>query len=150
MIVKASWPDILEVCLNLREDDFLEVMATRWTNDPYDFAADIARAPGGKFAVIHNEKPVCILGVATSTPGVGQGWLVGTTEIGLAGVEVAKAAKKIISTLFENDVHRIQAYSASFHTQAHKWLELIGFKKESVMKSFGKDGTDFYCYAITK
>lgn len=150
MIVKASFPDIIEVCINLREDDLAEVMSTRWNNDPFELAADLYRSPGGKFAVIHDDNPVCILGVATSTPGVGQGWLVGTDQIGLAGVEVAKAAKRIIATLFENDVHRIQCYSASFHTQAHKWLELIGFQKESVMKSFGKDGTDFYCYAITK
>lgn len=150
MIVKATWPDIIEVCLNLREDDLAEVMATRWTNDLYDLASDFAHTPGGKFAVIHDDKPVCIFGVATRTPGVGQGWLVGTDDIGKAGVEVAHACRKVIRGLFNADVHRIQAYSASFHTHAHQWLELIGFKRESVMHKFGKDGSDFYCYAVTK
>lgn len=150
MIIKATWPDIIEVCLNLRQDDLDEVMLTRWTSDPYDLASDFAHTQGGKFAVIHNDKPVCIFGVSPRTPGVSQGWLVGTDDIGLAGVEVAHACKKVIKSLFNADVHRIQAFSASFHTQAHEWLELIGFKKESVMKSFGKDGSDFYCYAVTK
>lgn len=150
MIVKAKWPDILEVCLNLRQDDFDEVMATRWTDDPYDLASDFAHAPGGKFAVIHNDKAVCIFGVSPRTPGVSQGWLVGTNEIGKHGVEVAHACKKVIRGLFDADVHRIQAYSAAFHHQAHEWLEMIGFKRESTLSKFGKDGSDFYCYAITK
>lgn len=150
MIVKATWPDILEVCLNLREDDLREVMLTRWTDSPYDLAADFARCPGGKFAVIHNDKAVCVFGVTAALPGVGQGWLVGTDDIGKCGVEVARAAKKTIATLFNTGVHRVQAYSADFHTQAHQWLELVGFKRESVMRSFGKDGSDFYCYTVTK
>jgi RimJ/RimL family protein N-acetyltransferase len=150
MIVKATWPDILEVCLNIRKDDFDEVMATRWTDDCYDLAASFAQAPGGKFAVIHEDKAVGIFGVSPRTPGVGQGWLVGTEDIGKAGVEVAHACKKVIRTLFDTDVHRIQAYSAAFHHQAHEWLELIGFHRESTMKHFGKDGSDFYCYAVCK
>ena len=150
MIVKATWPDILEVCLNLRADDLTEAMLTRWTDCPYELAADLAQVPGGKFAVIHDDKPVCVFGVATRGPGLGQGWLVGTDEIGKAGVEVAHACKKIIKSLFDNDVNRIQAYSADFHEQAHQWLEMIGFQRESVMKSYGKDGSDFYCYAVTR
>jgi RimJ/RimL family protein N-acetyltransferase len=150
MIVKATWPDILEVCLNLRKEDYDEVMLTRWTESEYDLASDFAHSPGGKFAVIYNDKPVCIFGVSPRTPGVNQGWLVGTDEIGKAGVEVAHACKKVIKTAFDNEVHRIHAYSSEFHHQAHEWLELIGFKRESTMKSFGKDGSDFYCYAVTK
>lgn len=150
MIVKASWPDIIEVCLNLRADDLAEVMATRWTNDQYDLASDLAHTPGGKFAVIQDDKPVCIFGVSPRTPGVGQGWLVGTDDIGKSGIEVAHACKKVIRTLFDTDVHRVQAFSAAFHTQAHEWLELIGFRRESTLSKFGKDGSDFYCYAVTK
>lgn len=150
MIVKAAWPDILEVCLNLRADDLAEVMATRWNNCPYELASDFAHYPGGKFAVIHDDKPVCLFGVAPRSPGVGQGWLVGTDDIGRAGVEVAHACKKVIATLFDTDVHRIQAYSAAFHTQAHEWLGMIGFERESTMKHYGKGGEDFYCYAICK
>lgn len=150
MIVKATPEDIEEVCRNIRDDDFREVIATRWTDSIDDLIASFVSAPGGKFAVIHDDRAVGIFGVCPVTPGVGQGWLVGTPEIGLCGVEVAHACKKVIRTLFSLDTHRVQAYSASFHSQAHEWLELIGFKRESTMRQFGKDGSDFYCYAVTR
>lgn len=150
MIVKATPEDIAEVCRNLREDDYREVMATRWSDSIDDLIASFVSAPGGKFAVIHDDRAVGIFGVCPVTPGVGQGWLVGTPEIGLCGVEVAHACKKVIRTLLSLDTHRIQAYSASFHEQAHEWLELIGFQRESTMRQFGKDGSDFYCYAVTR
>lgn len=150
MIVKATREDIEQVCRNLRADDLREVMATRWTDSIDDLICSFCATPGGKFAVIHDDRAVCIFGVSAALPGVGQGWLVGTDEIGLCGVEIAHACKKVISTLFENGVHRIQAFSADFHTQAHEWLELIGFKKESTMKSFGKNGEDYYCFAVCK
>lgn len=150
MIVKATWPDIIEVCTNLRDDDLREVLLTRWTNDVYDFAASLATARGGKFAAIHQDKAVCVFGVVPVTPGVGQAWLVGTNDTGKCSVAIATAAKECIAALFDTDVHRIQAYSAAFHTQAHEWLEVIGFHRESTIKGLGKDGSDFYCYAICK
>lgn len=150
MIVKATPEDIIEVCHNLRADDMAECLATRWTDSIDDLAADFIRAKGGKFAVIHDDRAVCVFGVVPISPGVGQAWLVGTDEIGLCGVEIAHAAKKVIRTLFDLDTHRIQAYSADFHTQAHQWLELIGFKRESVMQKLGKNGEDFICYAAIR
>lgn len=150
MIVKATKEDIEEVCRNIRSDDLKEVMATRWTESIDDLIHSFTLARGGKFSVIHNDKAVGIFGVVPVTPGVGQGWLIGTDEIGLCGVEVAHACKKVIKALLDLDTHRVQAYSASFHHQAHQWLELIGFRRESTIRKFGKDGSDFYCYAITK
>lgn len=85
MIVKATPEDILEVCHNLRADDRAECLATRWTDSVDDLANDFIRAPGGKFAVIHDDRSVCIFGVSPVSPGVGQGWLVGTDDL-LAGM----------------------------------------------------------------
>ena len=150
MIVPATPEHILEVCLSLRDDDHKEVMLTRWTESVYDLAKDLSNARGGKFAAVYEGRAVAVFGVVPVTPGMGQAWLVGTDEIGKCGVRIAHASKMIIRTLFDTGVHRIQAHSASFHTQAHKWLESIGCVRESTAKSMGKDGTDFYCYVVTK
>lgn len=151
MIRAATWPDVLSVSLAMREDDRREVMATRWTDDPFDFAADCMRTPGPKLAALVDGDPVAIGGVATHQPGVGQAWMVGTHDIGIAGIEIAHACRKSIDALFDSGgLHRIQAHSAAFHTQAHRWLKAIGLREESRLHGYGKGGEEFIVFSILK
>ncbi len=52
MIVEAAWEHVIHVALNMRDEDFGEVMATRWSDNRFDFAADCMRLPGSKLAAI--------------------------------------------------------------------------------------------------
>lgn len=148
MIVKVEPAHILHVCQHLRADDLREISETRWSGD--DIAESLWQTPGGKFAIIRDGSPVALLGVVPVWPGVGQAWLIATPEVGNYGVEVMRVSKRIIKTLLDLEMHRIHAYSAAFHTQAHRWLEMTGFRRESTLKQYGKTGEDFYCYAITR
>lgn len=151
MIVQATWPDVLAVSLAMREDDRREVMATRWGDDPHDFAADCMRTPGPKLAALVDGIPVAIGGVATHHPGVGQAWMVGTSDIGRAGIEIAHACRKSIAALFaEGGLHRIQAHSAAFHTRAHRWLKSIGLREESRLPGYGKGGEEFIVFSVLR
>lgn len=152
MITNATWQDILHVAMNMREADRDEVMATSWTDSVFDFAVECVRSPGAKLAVTDESgTAVCVGGIANHQPGVGQAWLVGTDDIGKKGIYVARAARGMIQALFESGgIHRIQAFSAANHTQAHKWLKLIGMKEESRMPLFGKAGEEFIVFSILK
>lgn len=152
MITQATWNDALHVALNMRADDLAEVMATRWSDDPFEFAADCMRLPGSRLVVRDDAGiPVCLGGAATWLPGVAQMWLVGTDDIGKQGVEVAHACQKVIEALFESGtVHRVQAFSAATHTRAHRWMESIGMHEESRMPKYGKNGEEFIIFAVTK
>jgi len=152
VIVQATWPNMLEVCLGMRADDRREVMATRWSDDPFDFAADCMRLPGTKLAaLLPSGEAVAVGGVAVHQPGIGQAWMVGTERIGELGVEIAHASKKGIKALFERGgVHRIQAHSAAFHSDAHRWLKAIGLRKEATLPKYGKGGEDFFIFSAVK
>lgn len=148
MITSATPSDILHVCRHLRADDRREIDLTRWAEEAIE--GSFLRPPGSRFCVAQKGIPVCVFGVVPLFPGVGQAWLIGTDEIGRSGIEVAHACKTVLKTLLASEMHRIQACSADFHLRAHAWLEMLGFRCESVMRKFGKDGSDFYCYAITR
>ena len=152
MITQATWPDVLHVATHMRADDLAEVMATRWSDDPHDFAADCMRLPGVRLVARTDDgEPVAVGGVANWIPGVGQAWLVGTEGVGLAGVEIAHACRKSIETLFETGtIHRIQAFSAATHKRAHRWLRFIGLREESRLPMYGKNGEEFIIFAVTK
>ena len=152
MIAQATWPDVLEVSLKMRADDYAEVMATRWDDDPYSFAADCMRAPGVKLVARDDAGvPVAIGGVANWQPGVGQAWMVGAESIGKVGIEIAHACRTSIQALFDSgSIHRIQAFSAASHTRAHRWLRAIGLAEESRMPGYGKNGEEFIIFAVTR
>ena len=147
MIVNASPEHIENVCRNMRADDLREIEETCWARDHEE---SLLNTPGVRVAVVHGGVACAVMGVVPVWPNVGQAWLIGTEEIGNHGVEVAHAAKRVIKTLLDLEMHRIHACSAAFHTQAHQWLEMIGFRRESTLKQYGKTGEDFYLYAITR
>lgn len=149
MIVNATREHIEYVIRNMRDDDYKEVMLTQWDNDIDRLIESCVSVAGVKLAVVNDGIPVCIFGVAPLHPGVGQGWLIGTDDIGRCGVEVAHACRRVIRTLLSKELNRIQAFSADFHSQAHVWLWLVGFKKESTLHKYGKDGSDFYLFVAT-
>jgi hypothetical protein len=150
VIAVATAEDIRHVCGNLREDDRREVMLTRWSDDTDDLAESILALRGGKYSARKDGRAVAVFGVEPVIPGVGQGWLIGTDDISACGIAVAHACRKIVRTLFANGVHRIHAFSADFHHEAHSWLEAIGARREATLHAWGKDGTDFYCYVVTR
>lgn len=152
MIANATWNDALHVALNMREEDRAEVMATSWTDCPFEFAVECMRTPGQTLAVRdENGVAVCIGGVALNQPGVGQAWLVGTPDIGRLGVEVAHLTKLVFATLMKDGiVHRIQAHSAATHVWAHRWLQLVGLKEESRLPKYGKGGEEFILFSMIK
>ena len=152
MIVEITWDRAVFVSTHMRIDDFREVMANRWDESPYSFAADCMRLPGPKMCCVANDDtPVAIGGIAANIPGVGQAWLVGTDRIGSHGVEMAHACKTLISRLLNDGaMHRIQAFSAEFHSQAHQWLKAIGFSEESRMPRYGKSQENYRVFSIMR
>jgi RimJ/RimL family protein N-acetyltransferase len=61
------------------------------------------------------------------------------------------AKKTVIPTLFRDlGAHRLQCESHEKHTSAHRWLELLGAEQESVLRGYGKDGSNYFQYVIYK
>ena len=152
MIVNLTWEYAMHVSRNMREVDFREVMANRRDDDRLAFAAECMRLPGPRLACLADDgEPVAIGGIAMHLPGVGQAWLIGTPRIGKQGVEMAHTCKGLIQRLFDDGVvHRVQAFSAGFHAQAHQWLKAIGFKEESRMPGYGKSREEFLTFSVVK
>jgi len=152
VITKLTLGHALHVARNMRENDRREVMATRWDDDVEGFAIDCFRAPGLAWVAVNKEdEPVVMGGVAINSPGVGTAWMVGSDKWLTVALEVSRFCKKSIKTIFEgDDVHRIQAFSAIFHTQSHKWLEIVGMQPNNLLSQWGKEGEDFILFDVFK
>ena len=153
MIATASPEDIRYVIGRMRADDLREVMsASGCTNDAQFLDACLA-LHGPRFAAVYKGAPVAVCGVAfqpgNPIPAL-HAWLFGTNDIGKCGVEIMHLAKRIAKLMFLRGHQRIEAYSATFHKDAHGWLKGIGFREERIIEGYGSDGQDFIVFAMTK
>lgn len=152
MIANLTLEHALGVARNMRESDRREVMATQWEDDIERFALDCYLSKGVKWVAINKKgEPVVIGGVSINSPGVGTAWMVGTDRWLTVALEVSRFCKNSIqSILSSGDVHRIQAFSAKFHAESHRWLKIVGMNPGSSLSKWGKNGEDFILFEVLR
>jgi len=152
MIVPMTIDHALFVSRNMREVDFAEVMATRWDDDVDNFALESFRLPGIAYTAINDKNglPVCIGGVAFHSPQVGTAWMVATDDFLSVALSVTRHVRRVIKTLLASELQRIHAFSADFHTDAHRWMQRCGMQCERTVPALGKNGEDFIVFSILR
>lgn len=135
------------LAFTMREEDVREIMAMRHDEYRHEFAEECAHC-GGWCCLNKDGVPVAMGGVYECWPGVGNAWMVGTDDFARHGIEITRKSKKVLENL--PHLHRIQAYSAAFHTVSHAWLERLGFRRGAVLPKLGKGGEDFIVFEIVR
>lgn len=82
-------------------------------------------------------------------PWLYSGWAWGSDKTPIAMVGVSRWARggKLLGMLDDLGVRRIEARSIHNHHDAHRWLLWLGFKRETELEEWGRDGTRFVQYA---
>ena len=142
MIVELTPRHAIEVAFNMRDIDRREVLSSCRSKTPLEFAKECLYHGG--FAVLDSTgKAVCVGGVAYQWEGVGNAWMVGTDAVYKHMIEVTRLGIKLVN---DKNLRRVQAWSAAFHTDSHKWLSRIGFVEAHKLKSWGRNGEDFILF----
>lgn len=86
-------------------------------------------------------------GVHQPWPGVLEGWIIPTVYVPDYPVWFVKKIKGYFEAIAETfKCHRFQ--TTTFQDEQHeKWMELLGFKKEGVMKEYSHNKKDYGIYA---
>jgi len=145
-------PDALtHVTEHMREADRAELMETTWDNREADMCVHILAMGGlGYVCVADDGEPVAVAGITVCSPGVGQAWMWGTQRVKEVGLQVTRASIKQCKSELDGTLRRIQASTVSYHHDAHKWLEMVGFEREGRLRRFGRTGADFYMYSMIR
>ena len=152
-LVEPNLPDLEFIALNMRPADKAEIYGILPHDNPFLLArqtADLCR--GGAFGVVaRRERPVAVMGFAERLPGVFDAFAYGTNEFRRVSMCLTRfALGHMKPALLDAGAHRLQADSRFDHTDAHRWLRLLGFRQESVMKSYGKNGADYIRFVALK
>lgn len=154
MIVQMHFTHAMHVCRNMNSADYNELSAISLLGEANDFCDAMAvqsnQLDGCKYALLKDEEPICIGGLAPISAGVLNVWGIGTDRVAEVATEYTLFARRMIRWgMHLPHVNRIQAVTAATHNQAHRWLQLAGLSQESVLRRFGRNGENYFMYAVT-
>jgi len=134
----------------MREADQAEIYGMRSHDNPMQLAKEVViAATFGKAAVAkHNGLPAAVVGVSPIWPGVWEAWAFGTDDWQKCAVSVTRYALGVLRPfILSRGAHRMHCASRIDHTEAHRWLQVLGAKPESILSGYGRDGSDYIMFA---
>lgn len=155
MIISNGTPELIHhVALRMREDDFQEIVNGGWCDTREELAEFLARFHIGEANNVMvfgdtPDNPIAVAGAFVLRPGVWSVFMFATEDwpkIEKAGTKWAR--KHFFPSFAAVKAHRLECQSISTHAKAHQWLEFFGFKPESVLKGYGRNGEDYINYVL--
>lgn len=93
-------------------------------------------------------RPVGCAGFALMWPGRAAAWCLLACGIPrMAWPAVHRAVKSRMAQLPALGIHRVECEVAHGFLAGHRWVRMLGFDHEGVMRAYGPDGRDFHRYA---
>lgn len=136
----------------MRKADADEIYNVIEPPDP-DFLVDLVMAQSDQawMGFTDGGMPVVALGATEAHHGIFEAWMFATDRLPDIALPFHRTVTRwYIPHLFELGARRIQCRSADTHTEAHRWLEALGFKKEGALSRYGKDGQTYYLYGLSR
>jgi len=148
---EPPFADMLEIAQNLRGCDREEIFATRFGEDPEQLARDTVNSGAFRWGAYLDGKPVAAIGAVPRWPKVWSMWAYGTDDWDKVALTLTKHGRKfILPALLNSGFIRADAMSLATHTQAHRWMELLGARPEKTLDNYGKNGQTFVSYVWTR
>lgn len=147
MLTDITYGDIEYIFFNLRKGDREEIFALRSHDNDFRMAYEaytaIINSGRGKISWVKGRPAV--LGAFTELhTGMWEVWLCGTDNF-VAGLKpmmrwIRDEANDLLTT---QNVNRLQCDSRADYAEAHKLITALGGRQESVLRKYGKDGSDY-------
>lgn len=140
--------DVLYITHHLRDWDRKELFATRFDDDPDRLAMDVM-GWGPFWWVAGQDRAIAVVGATQLWPGVWSAGMFATDEFPKIGLSLTKFVRqRMIPALVQEGIKRAECRSIEGHSMAHRWLEVLGARREGDgHRSFGKGGETFFTYA---
>lgn len=140
------------VAERMRAKDIEEFLAVSFASDPQQLAEMLveryADHPHG-FCFHDDREPVAVGAMVEARPNVITLMFFATDRFADLALPIARFTTRILFPKYQAaGVHRIEAIAIDGYEHAHRWIELLGLKREGgPMRGFGKGGETFHQFA---
>lgn len=149
----ATPANIVDVARRMRDRDFTEFSAVSEAENREQLAEQLLARYGhrGDAICASLDRPVAIGAMVLARPGVATLMFFATDEFRRIALPLTRWIKwELFPRYREADVHRIECASIEGHDEAHRWIELLGLRREAVMPGYGKGQETFHQFAMVK
>lgn len=151
MYIRQAEPEeVFYVAKNMRERDFEEISALKYTDERDELAYQIANATADfeTVYVIGDTEPVVIFSYIPVRPGVWNLGMFATDKFKSVSLYLTKRIiRDIIPALDRAKAHRVEAFSIEGYEEIHRWLRFLGLKEECTLSRYGKNGENFKVFS---
>ena len=147
LLTKPTFLEVSYICSNMRSKDREEIMNLRQHDNEYQLAWEIwymvANKGRGRVSWV-NGRPAVFGSFTEMHNGVWEIGFFGTDDLKKGMVPMMRWLRQEAKSLL-SDVggHRLHCDSRWDYDDAHKLITTLGGKQESVMRNYGKDGSDY-------
>lgn len=108
---------------------------------------ETAAADGDAFTLMYDGRVMCVGGVHNIWPGCGQVWLIPSVYALQHPMVFARQVRRILDVMIEtHQLHRVQALINTKLAPGERWIEMLGFTKEGVLRKYSPQGNDYFMY----
>ena len=152
MVVDYNSEMARDVFSRISDQSKEDVLARLWSDDFWEQYKSIDQATNLyelRRIVVKNQTPMLLMGVDVVLPGVGQTWCISTKESYKSAFSLVKEAMKAQQILTSSgSFHRLFTLCNENDNKSMKWLTLLGYVKEGVMKGHSKQGGDYSMWRL--
>lgn len=110
--------------------------------------APVVEYPGVKWTMTVNGEPAAVAGIMNGGPGIGMLWAFVSDDARGHGKKIVKFIRPKLDFAFkEMRYHRLQAIVRVDRPEYQRFIELLGFEKEGLMKKAAFNQDDLWLYA---
>ncbi len=142
---RVTYDAALYVARNMRPADRAEIFATRWNDSAEDVAKDCTVFERFCWVAYDGDTPCAVIGAVPMHPGVWSVFMFATNNFKNIGLGLTRFVKKVIvPALTATGAHRAECAALAEHSEAHRWLEILGARQEGgLLREYGRNGEDF-------
>ena len=135
--------DVIPARAEMAEMIDLNLAQLTFGSVPDRASMQIAIDNGMAFAVIDGDRVLALGGVRNVWQDRAVAWGLLANGIGASMVPITRAVRRFLSVC---PTRRIEAEVAVGHDEGLRWIEMLGFEREGLMRAYW-GGKDFYLYA---
>lgn len=137
----------------MRQADRDEIYNVVGHNNPFLLAQqtlDASRMGEAIIATGSDGRPIAVMGFMARHPGICEMFAYGTDAFSRVALTLTRYGLRVMKpAMLAAGLHRAECKSRFDHTDAHRWLEALGFRREGVLKAYGSDRADYVQFAAT-
>ena len=151
-IVAAIYSDVVFITRRLRVLDEEEIFPLMFNASPENLAMGSIAVGGYCFVALANDGcPVAAFGATLQKPAIFSVWMFATDRWPDVALSVTRHIRRVMMPeMIDAGANRADCWSMDGHDVAHRWLEVLGARREATLDDYGPTRKKYHCYSWTR